>query len=209
MRNIIIYITICMTAAISVLSSCEKTMDINKDPNYPGDAPLNMLLPSAELSFAGILGGEMELVGSLWCQHYTQNIVANQYNTTVNYTMSNTSYPRFWSIPYTHALPDFKIISQKAVEEGADNYYMVSEIMTCFIYHILANWYENIPYSEALMGDKQLYPKYDDCKQSSYREVEYSTWKGKECSKIPSSYGQDRYNKRRGYKKMGSIWQYT
>ncbi len=164
MRNIIIYTTICLTAVMSVLSSCEKTMDINKDPNYPGDVPISMLLPSAELSFAGILGGEMELVGSMWCQHYTQNVGANQYNTTVNYTISNTSYPRFWSIPYTHSLPDLKIIAQKAIEEGADNYYMVSEIMTCFIYHILANWYENIPYSEALMGDKQLYPKYDNGK---------------------------------------------
>ena len=160
----IIQITLFMFAALFFTTSCKKTMDINKDPNYPDNAPINMLLPSAELSFAGVLGGYMELVGGMWCQHYTQNSGANQYNTTVNYTISNTSYQVFWSIPYIHALPDLKIVSKKALEEGADNYYMASEIMTCFIIHVLASWYENIPYTEALMGDEQLNPKYDDGK---------------------------------------------
>lgn len=162
MRNIIIYIAICVVAVISVLVSCKRTMDINRDPNYPAEVTVDMLLPSAELSFAGILGGSMELVGGLWCQHYTQNSSANQYNTTVNYTISNTSYVSFWSIPYIHALPDLRIASKKALAEGAYNYYMASEIMTCFIYHLLASWYENIPYTEAVLGDEQLHPKYEE-----------------------------------------------
>lgn len=164
MRNIIIYITICIAGIMSVLPSCKKTLDINRDPNFPGDAPVNMLLSSAELSFAGILGGNMELVGGMWSQHYTQNSSANQYNTTINYTISNTSYGAFWDIPYIHALPDLRITSKKALAEGAYNYYMASEIMTCFIYHVLACWYENVPYTEALMGDEQLNPKYEDGK---------------------------------------------
>ena len=52
----IIQITLFMFVALFFTASCKKTMDINKDPNYPDNAPINMLLPSAELSFAGVLG---------------------------------------------------------------------------------------------------------------------------------------------------------
>lgn len=160
MKNIIKkYLSLSLAAIL--LCSCDGFMDINTNPNYPADADVNMLLPSGEIAVAGIVGGDMELVGGLWCQHYTQNSNSNQYNTTVSYTLSNTSYSRFWSIPYTFALPDLKNVAKKASEKGLDNYFMASEIMTCFTYHLLASWYEDVPYTEALLGEENLYPAYD------------------------------------------------
>ena len=159
MKNIIkkyVYMSL-----VVLLCSCDSYMDINTNPNYPGDADINMLLPSGQIAIAGIVGGDMELVGGLWSQHYTQNSTANQYNTTVNYTISNTSYSRFWSIPYTVALPDLALVIKKADEANLANYSLVADIMTCFGFHILASWYENVPYSEALLGEGNLYPEYD------------------------------------------------
>lgn len=154
------YLSVSLAALL--LCACDGFMDINTNPNYPGDTEVNMLLPSGQLAVAGILGGDMELVGALWSQHYTQNASSNQYNTTVAYTIANSSYSRFWSIPYANALPDLKLVAKKAETEKLDNYYMVSEITTCFTFHILSSWYENIPYSEALGGESGLYPKYDN-----------------------------------------------
>ncbi len=160
MKNIIKkYLSLSLAAIL--LCSCDGFMDINTNPNYPADADVNMLLPSAEIAVAGIVGGDMELVGGLWSQHYTQNASANQYNTTVSYTLSNTSYSRFWSIPYTFALPDLNNIVKKATEKKLDNYYMAAEIMSCFTYHMLSSWYEDIPYTESLQGEGNLYPAYD------------------------------------------------
>lgn len=151
-----------MVLAVVFISSCKGGfMDINTDPNYPGTADVNMQLPSGEIAVAAILGGDMELVGALWSQQYTQNNTANQYNTTVNYTISNTSYARFWSIPYAMALPDLRNVGKLATEKGLDNYFMAAELTTCFAYHVLSSWYEDIPYSESLLGEENLYPKYD------------------------------------------------
>lgn len=160
MKNIIKkYVYVSLMALL--VCSCDSYMDINTNPNYPESADVDMLLPSGQMAIAGIVGGDMELVGGLWSQHYTQSATANQYNTTVNYTISNTSYSRFWSIPYSIALPDLKLVIEKADAANLANYSMVADIMTCFGFHLLSSWYENVPYSEALLGEDNLYPKYD------------------------------------------------
>lgn len=149
--------------AVFLISSCKGGfMDINNNPNYPTDADVKTQLSSGEVGIAAILGGDMELVGSLWSQHYTQNSTSNQYNTTVNYTISNASYTRFWSIPYSVALPDLRNALAAANTAKADNYYIASEVLICFTYHILSSWYENVPYSESLLGNENLYPKYEN-----------------------------------------------
>lgn len=161
MKNLIKkYLSVSLIALL--LCSCESYMDININPNYPGKADVNMLLPSGQIAIAGIVGGDMELVGALWSQHYTQGTVANQYNTTVSYTISNTSYSRFWSIPYTNALPDLNLVIKKADEAQQANYSLIANVTSCFGFHLLSSWYENIPYSEALLGENMLYPKYDN-----------------------------------------------
>lgn len=160
MKNIMKYLSIIL--AVVLISSCEGGfMDINTNPNYPADADVTTQLPSGQIGVAAILGGDMELVGGLWSQQYTQNSTSNQYNTTVNYTLSNASYARFWSIPYSIALPDLRNTANLAVKAGYDNYFMAAEITTCFMYHILASWYESIPYTESLQGETNLYPAYD------------------------------------------------
>lgn len=154
------YLSVILAAAF--ISSCKGGfMDINTNPNYPADADVATQLPSGEIGVASILGGDMELVGGLWSQHYTQNSTSNQYNTTVNYTLSNASYSRFWSIPYSVALPDLRNTANLAQQAGLNNYYIAAEITSCFMYHILASWYENIPYTESLQGEANLYPAYD------------------------------------------------
>ncbi|MDD2503918.1 MAG: SusD/RagB family nutrient-binding outer membrane lipoprotein [Clostridia bacterium] len=160
MKNIIkkyVYVSLAL-----LLFSCDSYIDINTNPNYPGNADVDMLLPSGQIALAGIVGGDMELIGGLWSQHYTQNASANQYNTTVNYTISNASYARMWTIPYTLALPDLNLVIKKADAANYANYSLVADVMTCFGFHMLASWYENIPYSEALLGAENLYPEYDE-----------------------------------------------
>lgn len=157
------YISV-IVAAVLMTSCSGGFMDINKNPNYPETVtdPL-MLLPSGEIQVAAIVGGDMELVGALWSQQYTQNTASNQYYTTVNYSITNTSYARFWSIPYAGAIPDLVNASKYAAAAGnADNVFIASETMICFMYHILGSWYGDIPYSEAALGNSNLTPKFDD-----------------------------------------------
>jgi hypothetical protein len=163
MKNMIKYISVIVVAVL--MCSCKGGfMDINKNPNYPETVtdPL-MLLPSGQIQVAAIVGGDMELVGSLWSQHYTQNNASNQYNTTVDYSITNTSYQRFWSIPYAGAIPDLtNAVKYSAAAGNADNLFVASETMLCFMYHILGSWYGDIPYTEAALGNANLTPKFDE-----------------------------------------------
>lgn len=150
-----------MTALI--LTSCN-WLDINVDPNFPVEASTEALLSSGIYTSAGITGGEMHLVGSCWTQHYTQNNNSSQYMSMVNYSILNTSYPRFWSTPYAVALPDLALVIKQGEAENKPNCVMIAKIMTAFDYYLLTSWFDAIPFTEALQGVANLNPKYDESK---------------------------------------------
>jgi hypothetical protein len=56
-----------------------------------------------------------------------------------------------------------RAISQSETE-GAWNYWLAAKVMTAFNYNMLVSLYEKIPFSQALMGDANLTPIFDDSK---------------------------------------------
>lgn len=146
------------------LTGCDDHLDINTDPSYPGDSSVEMLLPSGIAWSAARLGSDMELIGGFWSQHYTQGNGSNQYNTLATYALTNSSYTGMWTALYAGALTDLKLIMEKAEATEQWDYYLVAKVMTAFDFHILIDFYETVPFTEALMGDQNVNPKYDDSK---------------------------------------------
>lgn len=159
-----------ITAFIAVisLSSCSDYLDINKNPNYPQETTMQALLPSACASTIAQLGLNGCLIGDMWLQHTTQGNSTNQYNATVNYSLSVSSYNAFFTNAYANTLPDLKEIIEKAEKTKAWNFWVVAKILTAYNYHILTDLYEDIPFTEAIDHDKYPYPKYDDSKSVVY-----------------------------------------
>lgn len=162
-----IYIGVLSILLSSTFSSCEGYLDINENPNYPGESSVSVtvLLPSALAGSAGVMGYLYELYGGMWSQHYTQNATSSQYITLVNYAMTSTSDNRMWKIPYADVLPDLDVVIKKSEAEGAWNYWVVGKVMTAFTYHVLTDAYGDIPFTEALKGQNC---KYDDSKSVVY-----------------------------------------
>ncbi len=166
-RNILY--TLIVSSLILATTGCSDYLDINDNPNYPADATSSTLLPSAIASTAGAIGGPYQLYGAMWAQHYTQSQTANQYNTICNYTITNATESRMWTLPYTMSLPDLDLVIKKSAENNEWNYWAIAKILTAFNYHILVDTYGSIPFTEALKADDGIFnPVYDDSKTVVY-----------------------------------------
>lgn len=161
---------LCMLVILlpELLVSCDSYLDINDNPNYPADATVNTLLPSAFAGSVAALGFQYELFGGMWSQHYTQSNTASQYNSISTYsiTTGDSYISRMWSIPYAFALPDLDLVIKKSEEAGYWNYWLIAKVMTAFNFHILTDAFGDIPFTEALSGDGS--PHFDDSKTVVY-----------------------------------------
>lgn len=162
-----LYIGVLSTILSGMFTSCESYLDVNENPNYPGESQVTVssLLPSAFTGSASVMGYQYQLYGGMWSQHYTQNPSSSQYITLVNYAMTSSSDLRLWRIPYADVLPDLDFVIKKSEAEGAWNYWVVGKVMTAFTYHVLTDAYGDIPFTEALQGKNC---KYDDSKTVVY-----------------------------------------
>lgn len=167
-RNKFIQIGVATILSIIALTSCDKFLDINDNPNYPTDAGLSALPSSSGATTIAQLGLNGTLIGTMWMQYTTQGNSTNQYNTTVNYQVTTAEYNAFWTNAYANTLEDLKQVVVRAEKQKAWNYWVIGKILTAYNYHILTDLYEDIPFTQAL--DPVLYPKpkFDDSKTVVY-----------------------------------------
>ena len=147
-----------------MISSCD--LDINKDPNYPTEVEADKYFTSGLMWTSSVIGGDLQLLGGMWAQHYAQHAGSNQYTGIDSYNLPNNSayITRAWSSLYAGALPDFQLAMAKAEAKGDWNYWMASKIMSAYSYHVLADAYGDIPFTEALDFEKYKNPKFDNAK---------------------------------------------
>lgn len=166
-KNIIYNILMALIISVTIVS-CDDILDINKNPNYPTEATLETLLPSAGATTVAQWGYNGQLIGDLWNQYVTQGNSTNQYNTTANYSLTQDSYNAFWTNAYANTLPDLKILITMAEEKDAWNYWLIAKVLTAYNFHLLTDFYGDIPFTEALNATEFPNPKYDDSKTVVY-----------------------------------------
>lgn len=145
-------------------SSCD--LDINKDPNYPTEVKADKFFTSGQMFTASAIGGDLQLVGGMWAQHYAQNAGSNQYTNIDSYNIPNSStyVTRAWSLLYAGALADLQLAIEKSAALEDWHYWMASKIMSAYCFHILVEAYGDVPFTEALKFDEFSNPKFDDAK---------------------------------------------
>ena len=147
-----------------IINSCE--LDINKDPNYPDAVSADKYISSGIMWTTSAVGGDLQLIGGMWAQHFAQNANSNQYTGIDSYNIPNSSsyMSRTWGYLYSGAMPDFQVAISKAEVSGDWHYWVISKIMTAYSFHILTDSYGNVPFSEALDFEKYKNPVFDDAK---------------------------------------------
>jgi hypothetical protein len=158
MRKVFIAILILI-----LISSCQEWLDINDNPNSPSEVESQIVLPSGISSVAYVLGGRYQVLGALWSQHWTQSLGASQYAGIDSYDINSSSFDdnQFGEL-YAGALRAFEYVRQESMNQEEWNYYLIATVMQSFTFQLLADLYDEIPFSEALTGNTlTLTPHYE------------------------------------------------
>lgn len=162
MKIIIKYIILAMM--IFSISSCGKDwLDVNEDPNNPSDATAELVYPAGVMSAAAHVGGYYNLLGGIWSQYWTQNNASSQYREIDSYNLTASDFDANFQEMYAGALNDFQYVKDLAEKNENWSYYLMATVMEAYVYQVLVDFYDKVPYSEAFMGDEGVFePKYDD-----------------------------------------------
>ena len=136
------------------VSGCQKYFDINHDPDALENAPLEMILPAALSAPLEVLGGEGQIIGGFWAQHWTQATGGPQYKGYDSWQVTPSTFDgRGYGALYFNGLKDLEYIKNKAAVEENWNYYLIATATQCYVFQMLADLYDEIPFSRALKGD--------------------------------------------------------
>ncbi|MEI7669851.1 MAG: SusD/RagB family nutrient-binding outer membrane lipoprotein, partial [Pseudomonadota bacterium] len=144
------------------ITSCKKDFfDINQNPNDPAEAAIEQLLPSAEAAIGLVVGNSFQVFGGLYGQYWTQGTASTQYKNYEQYNPTASDLDNPWKAIYADALPDLNAIIEKATAQQKPNYVACALILKAYSLQLLTDNFGDVPYSEALQGDKNFSPKYD------------------------------------------------
>ena len=138
---------------------CKKFLDVNNNPNIANNPNVELVLPSAQVAIASVMGAPFQINGSFWAQHWTQSPLASQYKNFDQYQVSSDEYNRPWRNLYAGALTDLKYVYNKAKAEDKKQYMAISRLMSAYTFQVLTDAFGDIPFTEALKGKSELKDK--------------------------------------------------
>ena len=146
------------------LSSCDKFLDINENPNFPKDVSSELLLTAAQASVTNVYAADWGLIGSFWSQHWAQNNTSSQYKIYESYALSSNTnvIERSYRELFEGGLSDNEIFLRKVEEEENWGAYLMGAVIKAYGFQYLVDMYGNVPYSEAFMGAEKLNPAIDN-----------------------------------------------
>lgn len=146
------------------VSSCRKFMDVNTNPNISQTATVQTLLPAAELYIGSSVGVDLQVIGSIWAQYWTQSPVGTQYEQFEKYTPSRDAFSSAWTNLYAGA-ENFYQLSNLADTQNKTQYQAIAVLMQAYTFQLIADGWGDAPFKQALKGQYSsghlITPKYD------------------------------------------------
>ncbi|HCC71724.1 MAG TPA: hypothetical protein DEQ09_11310, partial [Bacteroidales bacterium] len=141
--------------------------EMNNNPNQLTGVPYTALLTGAELSVTGTHADFGAFGTSRWVRYNARDVYVHGDRYTITGDGTNFNY-------YSGHLKDLKNAMEQASEAGDDNTLAVMKILTAYAYQNITDWFGDIPYTEAMMGDDpdnpNITPKYDS-QESIYTDL--------------------------------------
>jgi len=135
---------------VGVVASCDQDLDINTDPNFPGQINRGLSLTAAESSLVTVVGGELTNLGGFYAQYHTQAPSASQFENIDSYNL-NTAYANaIWTELYAGCLKDLQYVTTESTAEGDTSTLLIAEILRAYTFQLLVDLFDAVPYTEAL-----------------------------------------------------------
>ena len=154
-------------AALTILClsfGCKKITDINVDPNNPplSTATPQVLFPSAVAATAGRVGGELNILGAIWSQYYTQYTLASQYRNIDDYDLGTSDLTANYQVLFSNALENYELAVTQSKANKQWAFFLMNTVMKAYTYEVLVDLYDEVPYAEALQGQSNTQPHFED-----------------------------------------------
>lgn len=156
-------LSIIVLSVVLLLTSCEKFLDINENPNYPTDVSDELLLTSSIAALTNVYAADWGLIGSFWSQHWAQNNTSSQYKIYESYALSSNTnvIERSYRAMFVDGLSDNEIFLKKVAENENWGAYLMGAVIKAYGFQYLVDMYGNVPYTEAFLGAEKLNPVID------------------------------------------------
>lgn len=161
MKRIKYYLSAVILGAITLNSCSDSAYDINVNPNSPTNVVPSLVLPAAQAENAFVYGGYYQHLGGFWSQQYAEAPAASQWATLETYNLTNSDYDRQFSTMYNGALIDYQYIREATATKANWSFYAIATLMQSYTFQVMADLYDQIPFTEALKGNAFLQPHYD------------------------------------------------
>lgn len=151
---------LALAAGSLLLSSCGDFGDMNVDPNRPSAPLTSSLLTGAQRNVNTIIGDATSTL-------YTQHLSEKQYTEASRYQTIYFNFNDFYSGPLMNLQ---RIIELNTNEEtrgtvlaagSNENQLAVARILRAYFFSVMTDRWGDLPYSEALQGEKNFSPAYD------------------------------------------------
>jgi len=155
---------ILLSAFLFSSAGCKKLLDVNTDPNNALDAPVEVLLPSAETGLTFAVGNTLTINGGIWSQYWTQSPTSSQYKSLDQYAPAQGDFGNVWFNIEVDALENFQKVIDKGNATNKKQYVAIAMLLKAYAFQLSTDLWGDVPFSEALQGDATtqiLNPKYD------------------------------------------------
>jgi hypothetical protein len=149
-------------SATAALTSCEKYLDVNTNPNNPTTTTPNFLLPNIISN-----GIQTQMFTALRTPYITQYVVSRTANSGGNdqYIFTNAQSTNTFNYSYFQSGGNIPPMIAAAQAEGSPYYVGAGKIMQALILAHATDMLGDVPYTEAYQGSANYIPKYDSQQQ--------------------------------------------
>lgn len=160
------------------LFSCSDYLDINESPNSASidDITPNLALAAAQSQTYRMISGDNQnfetsirsesanQLGNLMMNSWAGNVrnTTNPYSNEYRSIMTSSFYNSIWDYGYRNIANFQNIINYNS--QNYDNHKAIAMILKSFYMQLIVDLYGDCPYSQAFLGQDNIYPSYDDDK---------------------------------------------
>jgi hypothetical protein len=156
------YYLITLAACSLLFSSCSSSfLDLTTDPSHPKEATPALVLTSAVAGSAYVFGGYYLALGGFWSQQYAQAPAASQWSDWESYNLTEDQFDRQFQTLYAGALYDYEYVRTSAGASKNWSYYSIATLMQAYTFQVVADLYDQIPFTQALKGSEYTQPLFD------------------------------------------------
>ena len=143
-----------------MLTSCNDWLDINQNPN---NATQDLVTSDMLLTYAQKEKADERINSSslhYMAQHLTKSGEVSGTYTFLTGQIMPQNVDAFWDNRYTR-MANLVTIKNKAIDAGDPGYNAIATTLMVIEFRELVDMFNNVPYTDALQGDKNMAPKYD------------------------------------------------